>query len=258
MTSQQVNLSLPVLEKPRYLLCKIGNYDIGACPFNGGQRLQHGPISVNPSKTGCRLYHGKLTTDVISCDGQIKPVFSFLNDVEIWKSRFNHDNVCAFFNIQGNFSHSFIAVGRIHLVCFSVSELRSAFSGLSEWAIETGRILDRIGHDGRRHTTIFVKSLSYCGHLPIHHCGRSHHVSSGYGMGQCSCGQDVDRWIVVNFRVPDHSAVAVAGVFAETYIGNNDDIRNRILDLSHASLYDSVLGKRSRSAFILALRYSEK
>ena len=70
---------------------------------------------------------------------------ALLNPVEVVKGRRTHEYGGAFVDIECGFARRFPGVGRIHLMRAAVPVFGRAFGGLTEGAVEGGRILDGVG-----------------------------------------------------------------------------------------------------------------
>ena len=57
---------------------------------------------------------------------------------------------------------------------------------------------------------------------------------------------------------PSHAAMAVAGVFAQTNIGNYRQIRRPLFDLPNRILDHAIIGVRATGLFVLRLRNSKE
>ena len=71
-------------------------------------------------------------------------------------------------------------------------------------------------------------------------------------------GQQLQRRIVQNLAVLDHAAVAVAGVFAEANIGDDEQIELGLANRFDRALHRAGRGGRFRAGFVLVFRQAEE
>ncbi len=69
--------------------------------------------------------------------------------------------------------------------------------------------------------------------------------------------QQIERRVVVDVTIANDAAVAMAGVFAETDIGDDDEVRCRVLERTHCVLHDAGIVVRLGTFFVLRCRQPE-
>ena len=89
---------------------------------------------------------------------------------------------------------------------------------------------------------VFVERVPDFGHPAVHHVRWRDHVRPCLGVGQRGPGQEIQRGVVVDGMPFDDAAMAVIGVFAQTDIGNDHQIRQFVLDLADGPLHDAFFG----------------
>ena len=113
------------------------------------ERFQgHGPL-VDPAALGGGLDHAVLARDVVRRQRHAgKAIAHRAHDVEIGQRRLDHDHVGPFGQVERHLAQRLAGVGgRVHLVAAAIAELRRAFGGVAERAVERAGELGRVAHD---------------------------------------------------------------------------------------------------------------
>jgi len=100
-----------------------------------------------------------------------------------------------------------------------------------------------------------VESSADRAHAPVHHVARRHDVRSGRGVGHGGPHEELHGGVVLHVglavRKMRDAAVPVAHEFAEAHIGDDEQIRARLLQRPHRALDHAVFRVSLRSALIL-------
>ena len=174
-------------------------------------------------------------------------------DVEVGLRGFDHQDVRAFFQVEAHFSQCFTPVGRVHLIRASVAELRSRFGCVAERAVECARKLCRVREDCDFFKAMLIERRANCGDASVHHVGRSDNVSARSRMGErCRC-EPFNRRIVLHNLVRDDATVAVIGVLAKTYVGDDTEFGDAAFHGLDRTLHDSVVRVRAAAHCVFRL-----
>ena len=108
-----------------------------------------------------------------------------------------------------------------------------------------------------------VERAANGGHAAIHHVAGSDNVGAGFGLAHCRTRQQLERGIVVHFevrmgagtRLDHYAAVAVAGVFAQAKVGDQDEFLRgfRLLERAQRLLHDASVFPCAGALIVLRL-----
>ena len=127
----------------------VGDDDIGAGAFNGGEDFADQAFLINPAVGGSCFHHGKLSAYIISSNRCIEGVFYPADHIQVTEGGFHHYNIRTFLEVEFHFTKRLVAVSRVHLVSAAIAKLWSAFCSIAKGAVKTGSIFGRVGHDRR-------------------------------------------------------------------------------------------------------------
>ncbi len=178
--------------------------------------------------------------------------------VEIGQGRLDHDDIGAFFEIQFHFPQRFVGIRRVHLVGTAVAELRDRIRGVAKGSVIRRSVLGGIGKDRDMLETLAVEALADRPHAAVHHVRRRYHVGAGAGLRERGPDQETKRGVVLHVALPDHAAVPVIGVFAETHVTDDGEFRSRPLDRADGLLDNAVVRVSAGSVGVLVLRDAEQ
>ena len=164
------------------------------------------------------------------------------DDVEICQGRFDHYYVGALVDVKFDFLDRFAPVGAVHLIRFTVAELRRRLGGVAERAVECGRVLGRVCHYWNRCKSVAVKGVPDCFYPAVHHVRRGDHIGPGPGKRERRFGEELEGLVVFYIVVLDDSAMTVVGVFTEADVGDQHQFRHRFLYCPKRLLDDAVVG----------------
>ena len=145
--------------------------------------------------------------------------------VEVGQRRLHHQHVGALGLVQRGFQQRLADVGRVHLVLPPVAERRRAVGGLAERPVEGAGVLHRVAQDGRRRygpprrarrewrrTMPSIMPLGATMSAP------------GVRVAHRDPAENLEGGVVVHAALPEHAAVAVAGVLAAADVGDQQQI----------------------------------
>jgi hypothetical protein len=186
------------------------------------------------------------------------------DDVEVGHGGLHEDHVGAFVEIEVDFAHGFAEVGAIHLIGAAVAELGRGVGGFAEGAVESRGKFRGVAEDGRVGTAGFIEGLADGGDAAVHHVAGGDDVGSGEGETRPGAGEQVEGGVVFDrpsftgFR--DDAAVAVAGVFAQADVGDEDEfLRGRgLLDGAQSLLHDAVFIPCAGALLVLGFGQAEE
>ncbi len=140
-----------------------------------------------------------------------------------------------------------------------VAERRSPLGGVSERPVERGCVLDCVGEHRHALEPRAVERGPDRSDHAVDHPARGHDVSACLGMGEGDAGQELERLVVQQVPVlVQHAAVAVIRVLAEADVGDDDEIRARVLEAADRLLDDAVLREALEAQRVLRRRDSEE
>ena len=106
--------------------------------------------------------------------------------------------------------------------------------------------------------TIGIECVADPTYTPIHHIRWSDDVAARVGVDQGLPDQQVQCAVVVDITPVQEAAMAVIGVFAQTHIGDDEQIQRLVLDGANR-LGNDAMGVVSAAAYgVFALGYAEK
>src|SRR2546421_5768677 len=248
----------PALERAGRRPREVGDDDVGARAADGRQRLQHRALLVEPAELTGGPDHRVLAGYRVGGQRYAELELRARDDVEVGQRGLDHDDVGALVEVQRDLSHRLLGVGRIHLVRAPVAELRRRLRGGSEGLEEARGILRRVRHDRRLDERRLVERLADGAHAPVHHVGGRDHVGAGVRVRHRGTREQLEGRIVAHRTVLDHAAVAVARVFAEADVGDDEQVRHGVLHRAHGLLHDAVIGVGLGAARILLRRNTEE
>ena len=122
----------------------------------------------------------------------------------------------------------FVGVGGIHLIAAAVAKLRRAFRRFAKRSVKGGGKFCRVTHDAGLVEAGGVERLADGADAAVHHVARRDDVGAGGGVRERGFHEQLD---LSSFRTwkwspssPRHAAMAMAHVFAETDIGDDDQL----------------------------------
>ena len=150
--------------------------------------------------------------------------------IKIGHARLHDHNICTFRQVQGNFVHGLVAIGRVHLICGLAVRSKGCSGAYShaERAIETRRIFCCIGHDLHILVASTIKCGPDCRNASIHHVGRGNDIAPGIGLKHRLFAQNIYCFVIGNFTVAQHAVMAVGGERVEGNITHDAQIGMRI------------------------------
>src|SRR5208282_6155783 len=99
----------------------VGEDDAGAGAADAYERFHHDAVALDPAVAGGGFDHGVFAGDLIGRERHVETQAGCGNHVEVRHGGFNHDHVCAFFDVEFDFAHGLAQVGSIHLVGAAVA-----------------------------------------------------------------------------------------------------------------------------------------
>src|SRR6266540_4177690 len=97
--------SSALLQPLRGVLRVIGDHEVRAGSHDARQDLENDSLLVDPSVGRGGLDHCVFAGDVVSGDGSVEAYAGFADNVEVGKSRLDHDRVGSLLQIQGDLVH---------------------------------------------------------------------------------------------------------------------------------------------------------
>ncbi len=165
-------------------------------------------------------------------------------------------------DIERDFAERFVGVGWIHLIAAPVAKLRRAFRCFAEGAVKGGGEFRGITHDAGLVVACGVERLSDCADAAVHHVARGDEVGTGGGMGERGFDEQRDALVIQNVEMvavdPRDAAMAVAHVFAEADIRNDEQLGTFGLDRTNRFLHDAILGVGAGCLLVLFVRDAEE
>jgi len=122
----------------------VGEDDVGASAMDARQDFEHRAALVQPTLCGGGFDHGVFPTHVVRPYRNVEFLADASDDIEIWQRGLDHDHVCAFFNIERDFSQRFARVG----VPLAEVDVRTMESKRCPRLFLVGEILDVDGRIG--------------------------------------------------------------------------------------------------------------
>ena len=124
-------------------------------------------------------------------------------------------------------SRRLVAVGRVHLIAGAVAELRRRLGRIPERPIKGGSVLDRVAHDRQMAEPGLVQARADGRHHAVEHAAGRDQVGPGPGMADALFRQQRQGCVIVQVDAPANvlqdAAVAVIGVLAEAFVGDQQD-----------------------------------
>ena len=173
---------------------------------------------------------------------------------------FYHDDIRAFFNIQRDFPHGFVAVARVHLVPLAVAFTGSGICRGAEGSVIGGSKFGAVGHDGCVSVACVVQRFAHGGNVTIHHVGGGDDIRAAPGLADSQLGQVGQGLVIVHGSAVrgQNAAVTVGGVFAEAGVGDDHHLRIFRLDGFAGPLYGFVVVPGAASFFIFVRGEAEQ
>ena len=175
-----------------------------------------------------------------------------------------------FRNVEGRLAERLTGVGRVHLMCLAVAELRRSLRGFPERPIKSGGVLHRVGHDRQVLKTNLIKRRPDRRNHPVHHPAWGNEVRSRLRMRHGHPAENLQGLVVQNVPLGqvrmrdrpdsavDQSAMTMIGVFTKTHVGDDDQVRPFGLDGPHGLLDDTVRRVVFFADGVLTLRNAEE
>merc|ERR1719232_2517542 len=104
------------------LLGIICQDDVGPCPLEACQCLQHHVPLVEPTPLDCRLQHGVFPANVIRRYREVRRVLQPAYDVKVRHSRLDHQHVSTLLGVKCRLNERLPTVRRILLVCLLIAK----------------------------------------------------------------------------------------------------------------------------------------
>src|SRR5712692_1024719 len=219
----------------------IANYHVRARTSYRSQDLQNRRLFVYPSLSSSSLHHSEFSTYIIGSCRHPEPPLGPVDNIQICKSRFDHNHISTLFDVQGNFAKSLFRVMIIHLVCSPVTELGRGESSFSEGSEEGRSVLRRIGENAHIFETIIVECFPDRFHLPVDHRRRRDDISSRPCMAHGYFPQVLESLVILDVSIANNPAVAMAGVLAHANVSENGQlVAELILQTLYGLLHNSL------------------
>src|SRR5450432_2881888 len=101
---------------------EVGNDHISSSTSDSSQYLHDNTLLVDPAMLGGSFDHRVFAAEIISGNRQITMLTYLTNDIEIGQSRFDHNHIGTFSDIQVDFAQGLAHIGRVHLIGATISE----------------------------------------------------------------------------------------------------------------------------------------
>ena len=181
-----------------------------------------------------------------------------MNDIEIGERGFHHQNICAFLNIQCDFSKCLFGVRCVHLIGASVAKLRRGFSGFAKRPVESGCIFRGIRHDWDVFVSALVQRLADCTDAAVHHIRWCDDIGTGARVRKALFDEEFHRPVVLHLPCLNDAAMPVVCVFAEANVGDDEQGWHCILNRADCLLDNSIVGVCLGTQRVLFLRDSKQ
>jgi len=243
------------------LLCPVGDDEVGAGAFEGGHLFEDAVAFIEPAALGGGFEHGVFAAHIIDGGGHAEAFFDAADEVEVGEAGFYHDDVCAFLDVAGDFAEGFGGIGGVHLVGAAVAGHGCAFGGVAKRAVEGGGEFGGVAHDDGVGEAGFVERGAHGSDAAIHHVAGRDDIGAGAGVGDGGGCEQLHARIIVNARDAvvklGDAAVSVAHVFAEAYVGHDDERGELFFQKADGALGDAVFGVGLGGVFVLVRGDSE-
>lgn len=173
-------------------------------------------------------------------------MFHAPEDIEVGEGGFDHDHIGAFGEVEGDFAEGFFGIGGVHLVAASVTELGGGFGGIAEGAVIGGGVFGGVGEDGGMVEAGLIEGLADGADAAVHHIAGGDDIGAGFGVADGGFGEELEGGVILDGPVGafffDNAAVAVAHVFAEADVGNDEEIGEFLFEEADGLLDDAIFG----------------
>ncbi|MNZ84755.1 hypothetical protein D3C78_1035220 [compost metagenome] len=136
----------------------------------------------------------------------------------------------------------FVAVGRVHLIGFLVAafQITAGTERIAERAIVARRIFGGVSHDLSIHQTLMFQAIADRADTAVHHVTRCHDLCPGFRVRQRLTNQDLFGDVVNDITLFVNNAVlTVSGVGIERHVRQNTQLRHRVFQCTHRTLYQT-------------------
>ena len=192
--------------------------EVRARATDRGNCLLHDGAFVDPSPFRGRSDQTVLPAHGIRREGRVESLSRCSDHVQIGKGGLHHHNVRTLLQVEGDLPERFAEVGGIFLVGAAVTEPGDGIRGLPERTVERGGMLRRVREDRSLLESLAVQGGADGGDLAVHHRTRGHEVRSGARLAHRGLREQLDRGVVADSPVPDHAAMPMVRVLAQTDI----------------------------------------
>ena len=146
----------------------------------------------------------------------------------------------------------------IHLVASAVAERRRGTGRVAERPVKRGSVLDGVSHNCAVGKSVLVQRAADGTDSSVHHIGRCNEIRARTNMRKRRFRQHGQRRVVVHRFSVQNAAVAVAGVFAQTNVCNNLDLRILLFHCPDGLLHSAFVVIGRASDFVLPRGQAEQ
>uniref|UniRef100_A0A1X7ST66 Uncharacterized protein n=1 Tax=Amphimedon queenslandica TaxID=400682 RepID=A0A1X7ST66_AMPQE len=197
-----------------------------------GQFFQDGRSFIQPSALACGLDHRIFAAGVIGHHRHFGEALAHPgDDIEIGQRRFDHQEIRPFLDIDRRLFEGFSGIGGIHLMATPIAEFRGPLGGVPKRAVKSRSVFHGVGHDRKMVKGLPIQGLANAGDHPVEHRARSHDIGAGQGVAQRNARENIDALVIehiaigkVGVPLAQKPAMPVVGIFADTNIGDDDEI----------------------------------
>ncbi len=148
------------------------------------------------------------------------------------------------------------------MIAAPIAKLRRTLGRFAKRTVKGRGEFCRVTHDARLVVAGRVERLANRADPAVHHIARRDDVGSGGGVGKRAFHEQLDALVVQDVEMvavdPSYAAVAVAHVFAQADIGDDEELGTFGLDCADRMLHDAIFGVSAGGGFILFVRDAEK